>query len=72
MASSSSPSSNVGEQRHERGRQHAAEQQLVDDVRRLVAEAVGVGQRGLAEDVGEGDDAEQPGDARQRGARRRR
>ena len=55
-----------GEQRHERGRQHAAEQQLVHDVRRLVGQAVGVGQGGLAEDVREGDDAEQARHPRQR------
>ena len=56
-----------GEQWHERGRQDATEQQLVHDVRRLVRQAVGVGQCGLTEDVGEGDDAEQARDARQRG-----
>ena len=47
------------EQRHEGRREDAADQQLVDDVRRLVADRVGVGQRGLADHVAEDDDAQQ-------------
>ena len=53
------------EQRHERRRQDAAEQQLVHDVRRLVGQAVGIGERRLAEDVAEGDHPDQTGQPRQ-------
>ena len=56
------------EQRHQRGREHAADQQLVDDVRCLVADQVDVGEGALADDVAEHHDAEQPGDPRQRRA----
>ena len=42
----------------ERRRQHAADEQLVDDVRRRVREVVGVGERRLAECVGEHCDAQ--------------
>ena len=58
-------SSERGEHRDERRRQHAAEQQLVDDVRRLVADRVGVGERGLTDDGAEDRDADQAGDPRQ-------
>ena len=53
----------VGEQRHEGGRHDAPEQHLVHDVRRLVADAIGVGQGGLPDHVAEGGDASKPGDA---------
>ena len=65
MASSSSCLDERGEQRDERRRQQPAEQQVVDDVRGLVGDQVRVGQRGLAEDVAEHDDPEQPGDPRE-------
>ena len=56
------------EQRNERCRQQSAEQQVVDDVRGLVGEEVGVAQRRLAEHIGEHGDPEQTGDARDRRA----
>ena len=51
-----------GEQRHERGREQPAEQQVVDDVRCLVGEQVGVAQGGLAQDRRERGDAQEAGD----------
>ena len=57
-----------GEDRHERRRQHAAEDQLVDDVRRVVGQVVGVGEAGLAEGVGQRDPAQQAGHPGERGA----
>ena len=59
----------LGEQRHQRGRQHSTDEQFIDDVRRLVADQIDVGQRALADDVAEHHHAQQPGEARQRGAR---
>ena len=56
------------ELRHERGGEHAAEQELVDDVRRLVRVGVDAGHRRDAERVRDRRDAEEPGDARERGA----
>ena len=53
----------LGEHRHEGRRQHAAEQQLVDRVRRVVRAVVGVGERRLADDEREDGDADQAGDA---------
>ena len=53
--------------------EHAAEEQLVDDVRGLVADPVGVGERGLPDHVAEHGDAGQPADrgtARSRTRRR--
>ena len=60
----------LDEQRHERGRQHAAEDQLVDDVRRRVREVVGVGEAGAPDRVREHRDAEEPGEPREQGAGR--
>ena len=60
---SPSPREERGEQRDERRRQHAAQQQVVDDVRRLVAELVGVAERGLPDHVREHEHAQQSGDA---------
>ena len=53
----------IDEHRDERRRQHAAEEQLVDDVRRRVREVVGVGERRLPERVREHRDAHEPGHA---------
>ena len=55
------------EQRHQRRREHTAEQQVVDDVRGLVAELVGVAERRLPDHVGEDEHAQQPADPRERG-----
>ena len=60
----------LGEHRHQRRRQHAAEQQLVDRVRRVVGAVVRVGERRLADDDREDRDPQQSGDARQRRAER--
>ncbi len=51
-----------GEQRYERRREQPAEQQVVDDVRCLVGEQVGVAECGLAQDGGEHGDAQEAGD----------
>ena len=53
----------LDEQRHERRRQNAAEEELVDDVGRGVGDVVGVGEARPADRVGEHGDAEEPGDA---------
>jgi len=58
------------EQRDQRRRQHPTDEQLVDDVRGLVADRVGVGQRALPDHVAEHDDAQQPRDPRERRPRR--
>ena len=58
------------EERHERGRQDAAEDQLVDDVRRRVREVVGVGEAGAPDRVREHRDAEQAGEPREQRAGR--
>ena len=60
----------VDEQRDERRGEHAAEDELEHDVRRVVRDVVGVGQRRAAERVGQRPDADEPGEARQRGAER--
>ena len=56
----------VHEHRHERGRQHPAQHDVVDDVGHRVGEVVGVGQAQRPQRVGQGEDAQHPGDARQR------
>jgi hypothetical protein len=61
----------VDEQRHQGGRQHAADDQLVDDVGRVVGDAVGVGQAGAAQRIGHGAPAQHPGRPRQHRAERR-
>ena len=58
------------EQRHQRRGEHAAEQELVDDVGRLVGVAVRAGERGHAQRVGDGRDPHEAGDAGERGADR--
>ena len=50
------------------GGEHTAEQELVDDVGRLVGVAVGAGECGRAERVRDGCDPHEAGDARERGA----
>ena len=56
------------EERHERGGEHAAEDQLVDDVRGRVRQVVRVGQAGAPYRVGEHRDPEEPGEPREQGA----
>jgi hypothetical protein len=58
------------EQRDQRRGEHAAEQEVVDDVRRLVGEQVGVAERVEPDDGGEHEHPEQAGDAREQRARR--
>ena len=50
------------EQRNERRREDAAQQELVDDVRRLVRVAVRAGERGDTERVGDRGDPHEPGE----------
>ena len=57
----------VDEDRDERGREDAAQDDVVEHVGRGVGEVVRVGQRRLAQRPGQGDEAEQPGDARDAG-----
>ena len=51
------------EDRHDRRRQDAAEQQLIDDVRRRIGEVVRVGQASAADRPGESADAQEAGEA---------
>ena len=69
-ASSSSRLEVPHEQRHEGRGEHAAEQQLVDDVGGLVGVAVRARERAGAERVRDRGDADEPGDPREGGADR--
>jgi hypothetical protein len=53
----------VDEDRNEGGRQDAAQHDVVEHVGRGVGQVVRVGERGLSQRPGEGDEAEEPGDA---------
>ncbi len=60
----------LDEHRDDEGRHDPAEHEVVDDVRGGVGQVVAVGEAREAEGVGEGDDAAEPGEARQEGGDR--